>query len=194
MTIWRTRAATSCLALLGFISLLSIPEPGSLVTDVMPAIPTQAPPQLFLPDDLGTLPLIYGDSFTPSVIANQLKHGAVVLPLGYDFGEAGNVLVAAHSSGEASFGSYRFAFGQLAELAVGEQFVVGAHGNRYTYQVYDTEIVWPHQIDHLPATSRSTVTLVTCWPLWTDLQRLLVHAELISLKEERDLLPQDARP
>jgi len=179
MKIWRTRAAASCLVMVGFLSLMKVPVNEPLHSSSF-IESTVAEPELILPNELGTLPLIYGDSFSPSVIANQLKHGAVVLPLGYDFGEEGNVVVAAHSSGAISYGPYRFAFGQLAELTVGENFFVQANGQRYAYQVYDTEIVWPHEIDHLPRSGAATVTLVTCWPLWTDLQRLLVHAELVT--------------
>jgi LPXTG-site transpeptidase (sortase) family protein len=126
------------------------------------------------------LPLLYSDTLEEESIQQQLKAGAVVLPLGTSFGEPGNVVITAHSSGTAAFGEYRFAFAKLGELKKGEEFRITTPTAVYTYRVYSSEIVWPHQVDKLPRDDRSTVTLVTCWPLWTNFKRLLVHSELVN--------------
>lgn len=128
------------------------------------------------------LPLVYSDTLEEQQLQEYLKQGAVVLPLGTTFGEPGNVVVTAHSSGTAAFGEYRFAFARLSELEAGQEFTIATPQATYTYKVYAKEIVWPHQVDKLPNDDRSTVTLVTCWPLWTNFKRLLVHSELV--KEE----------
>lgn len=125
------------------------------------------------------LPLIYSDTLEEEKIQEHLKQGAVVLPLGTAFGEPGNVVVTAHSSGSEAFGPYRFAFAQLSELKEGDEFNIDTPTATYTYRVYGSEIVWPHEVDKLPNDERSTVTLVTCWPLWTNFKRLLVNAELV---------------
>lgn len=125
------------------------------------------------------IPLIFSETLDEPTLQEYLKQGAVVLPLGRNFGEPGNMVVTAHSSGTAAFGPYRFAFAKLSELKTGEEFSIAHDGRRYTYRVYGQEIVWPHQVDRLPNDDRSTVTLVTCWPLWTNFKRLLVHAELV---------------
>ena len=91
-------------------------------------------------------------------------------------------MVTAHSSGTAAFGPYRFAFAKLGELTTGQEFQVNTPAATYTYRVYGTEIVWPHEVDKLPNDDRSTVTLVTCWPLWTNFKRLLVHSELVNVE------------
>jgi len=136
-------------------------------------------PELRL-DRLNTVvPLVYGDSFVEERLQQQLQEGAVVLPLGFDIGEQGGVVVAAHSSGASSFGPYRDAFASISELEVGD--VVRARtidGQWHRYEVYDSAIVWPHEIQAVPR-GAATMTLVTCWPLWTDHQRLLVHAKLL---------------
>lgn len=131
-----------------------------------------------LPDPI---PLIYSDTLDEPTIQQQLKLGAVVLPLGTAFGDPGNVVVTAHSSGTESFGPYRFAFSQLSELSVGSTYSISTPTANYNYRVYAKEIVWPHEVDKLPQDDRSTVTLVTCWPLWTNFQRLLVHSELTGI-------------
>ena len=56
------------------------------------------------------LPLVFSDTLEEAQIQEQLKRGAVVLPLGVDFGEEGNVVITAHSSGLNKMGPYRFAF------------------------------------------------------------------------------------
>lgn len=125
------------------------------------------------------LPLIYSDTLEEEQIQAYLQEGAVVLPLGTSFGEPGNVVVTAHSSGTQAFGPYRFAFAKLSELNEGDTYLVTTQQAQYTYRVYKKEIVWPHEVDKLPKDDRSTVTLVTCWPLWTNFKRLLVHTELV---------------
>jgi len=129
------------------------------------------------------LPLVYSDTLEEKQIQQYLKQGAVILPLGTTFGQPGNVVITAHSSGFESFGPYRFAFTKLGELGAGEEFQITAGTTTYTYRVYAKEIVWPNQVDRLPDDDRSTVTLVTCWPPWTNLKRLLVHSELVGVEK-----------
>jgi LPXTG-site transpeptidase (sortase) family protein len=128
------------------------------------------------------LPLVYSDTLEETQLQEHLKEGAVVLPLGTSFGEPGNVVITAHSSGTSAFGPYRFAFAKLSELQSGQEFQITTPTATYTYVVYGQEIVWPHEVDKLPNDDRSTVTLVTCWPLWTNFKRLLVHAELTGVE------------
>lgn len=137
---------------------------------------------IMLPQLEEPLPLIYSDTLDEPKVQEYLKQGAVVLPLGTAFGEEGNVVVTAHSSGTQSFGPYRFAFSKLAELKNGDEFTVQTDKAKYTYKVYGQDIVWPTQVDKLPQDNRSTVTLVTCWPLWTNYKRLLVHSELTKVE------------
>lgn len=125
------------------------------------------------------LPLVYSDTLEEEKIQEYLTQGAVVLPLGTAFGEKGNVVVTAHSSGTQAFGPYRFAFAKLADLEAGQEYSIQTPTATYTYKVYGKEVVWPHEVDKLPNDDRSTVTLVTCWPLWTNFKRLLVHSELV---------------
>lgn len=129
------------------------------------------------------LPLIYSDTLEETAIQQYLKQGAVVLPLGTSFGQPGNVVITAHSSGFESFGPYRFAFAKLGELEVGQEFQVATNATTYTYRVYNKEIVYPHEVHKLPQDNRSTITLVTCWPIWTNFKRLLVHSELVGVEK-----------
>lgn len=149
---------------------------------VLPAIDRATTSVIELPTLNDPLPLVYSETLDEPQLQEHLKSGAVVLPLGTSFGEPGNVVITAHSSGTEAFGPYRFAFAQLAELSEGDEYVITTPTAHYRYRVYATDIVWPHEVDRLPHDDRSTVTLVTCWPLWTNFQRLLVHTELMSVE------------
>lgn len=153
----------------------------------LPPIPTARPlsnkvRNLVLPTSTNPIPLIYGQSLNEQDIQRDLTRGAVLLPIGAHPGEPGNAVIVAHSTGLVSVGPYRFAFTSLAQLQPGDQFMIVGTGLVHTYEVYATDVVWPHQVDRLPHSDESTVTLVTCWPLWTDRQRLLVHARQIDVQ------------
>jgi len=147
------------------------------------ALPSVAPETSVLEMKLleDPLPLVFSETLDEPTLQEYLKEGAVVLPLGTTFGEPGNVVITAHSTGTTSFGPYRFAFAKLSELKAGDEFSVRTPKATYTYKVFGDEIVWPHEVDKLPNDDRSTVTLVTCWPLWTNFKRLLVHGELVNV-------------
>jgi len=158
-----------------------------LAPNTTPPVPSPAPldptnqSAIILPSLTQSLPLVFSSTLTEAIIQQHLLAGAVVLPQGTSFGEAGNVVITAHSSGPASLGPYRFAFARLAKLERGTEYTINTPQASYQYRVYAKEVVWPHQVDHLPQDKRSTVTLVTCWPLGSDQKRLLVHSELVSI-------------
>jgi LPXTG-site transpeptidase (sortase) family protein len=147
------------------------------------ALPSVAPETSVLEMKLleDPLPLVFSETLDEPKLQEYLKEGAVVLPLGTTFGEKGNVVITAHSTGTTSFGPYRFAFAKLSELKAGDEFTIRTPKGTFTYKVFGDEIVWPTEVDKLPNDDRSTVTLVTCWPLWTNFKRLLVHGELVNV-------------
>lgn len=98
-------------------------------------------------------------------------------------GEIGNTVLSGHSSGDIFMNSdYKFVFAQLHKLEVGDKIYAHYNGKRYTYAVTGTEVVYPNQVDKLvyDTNGKPVMTLITCTPLGTALQRLLVTAEQIS--------------
>lgn len=98
-------------------------------------------------------------------------------------GEAGNTAIAGHSSGDLFLKSdYKFIFAQLHKLEPGDKIYAHYNSKRYTYAVTGTEVVYPEQVDKLvyDTAGKPVITLITCTPLGTALQRLLVTAEQIS--------------
>ncbi|MEI6054222.1 MAG: sortase [Candidatus Saccharibacteria bacterium] len=97
-------------------------------------------------------------------------------------GQIGNTVIAGHSSnGLFQKGDYKFIFVQLEKLAKGDTIYANYNSIRYTYSVTRIEIVGPNDVQKLVyETNKPVMTLITCTPIGTDKQRLLVIAEQIS--------------
>ncbi len=67
----------------------------------------------------------------------------------------------------------------LDKLVKGDQMTVFWQGKDYIYQVSETKIVPPTDVGVLAATEKTTLTLITCDPIWTQKNRLIVVAELV---------------
>lgn len=97
-------------------------------------------------------------------------------------GQVGNTVISGHSSNDIiDAGSYKFIFARLDSLSNGDLVYVNYKNQRYTYQVKKKEVVAPSEVDKLVYdTKKPVLTLITCTPLGTSLNRLLVTAEQIS--------------
>lgn len=97
-------------------------------------------------------------------------------------GEIGNTVLSGHSSNDLfDAGDYKFIFAQLDKLVVGDTLYANYGGKRYTYVITKTEVVKPSEVSKLVyPTSKPFMTLITCTPLGTARDRLLVTAEQVS--------------
>ena len=97
-------------------------------------------------------------------------------------GQNGNVPIAGHSSNDfTDAGAAKFIFARLEQLTKGDTFYLNYEGTRYTYTVSEIKVVSPAQVSELQVgTDKPYATLITCTPLGTALNRLLVFGEQIS--------------
>ena len=97
-------------------------------------------------------------------------------------GENGNFVLSGHSSNDwLDQGSYKFIFAPLEQMKEGDTFYVNYQQKRYMYKVTGTKVVAPTDVNSLATdNSKPTITLITCTPLGTALNRLLVFADQIS--------------
>lgn len=97
-------------------------------------------------------------------------------------GQVGNTVLSGHSSNDIiDQGSYKFIFARLDQLANGDTVYANYQGKRYTYTVTKKEVVKPTEVSKLVyPTDKPVMTLITCTPLGTSLNRLLVTAEQVS--------------
>ncbi len=94
-------------------------------------------------------------------------------------GEDGNTFLFAHSSLNFwKLGKYATVFNLLNKLENGDTIIIVKDGKPYLYQVYSKEIVkgWntePFDIEY----SEPTLTMVTCYPPGSTVNRLVIKAK-----------------
>ena len=113
-------------------------------------------------------------------ILNDLKNGVVqykgtALP-----GENGNVFITGHSSNYWwDDGKFKQVFALLDNAQIGERIYLAYNNQPYVYLVEDTKVVSPSQIEVLNPLDHSIVTLMTCTPVGTTINRRIVQARQI---------------
>ncbi|MEO5949164.1 MAG: sortase, partial [Candidatus Saccharimonas sp.] len=97
-------------------------------------------------------------------------------------GEVGNFALSGHSSNDwLDQGDYKFIFARLEQLVEGDTIYVNYNSVRYTYEITKKAIVKPTDVSALTQpTTKPMITLITCTPLGTALNRLLVFGEQTS--------------
>lgn len=154
-------------------------SPVSNASSVAPVAPASASSELIVPSINVKAPVIYEASTNNATIAYDLRNGVVhygstALP-----GERGNVVIFGHSSGVAwAPGDYKFIFTLLNKLSPGQQITLHYQGTRYVYVVSGSQIVPPTDMTILNTNGmQSELSLVTCTPVGTSKNRLVVHAK-----------------
>jgi sortase A len=133
-------------------------------------IPTPGPEQaigIFIPALWSSqAPVVQGDGW------EQLKRG-VAQHLGTpNPGAPGNIVLSAHND---IFGEL---FRDLDRLKVGDEIHLATATREFVYRVTATSIVEPTDVGVMSATTRPTLTLISCYPYLVDDQRIAVSAEL----------------
>ncbi len=115
------------------------------------------------------IPIVEGVS--PENLKISLGH----LPGSSLVGEIGNTVIAGHRS--HTFGYY---FNRLDEMDVNDEVVIDTGSRTYRYVVYQKKVVEPTDTSVLKRSKTlGILTLVTCHPLYSSKQRLIVHAYLV---------------
>lgn len=93
--------------------------------------------------------------------------------------ERGNVFIFAHSSDTPfNITQYNAVFYLIGKLKVGDEIIVYFQYSRYVFKVIDKKIVPPEMVDDaLRNLEGKTLTLQTCHPPGTTINRLLVIAK-----------------
>lgn len=160
-------------------------DPQNIVVDPNASLQVGPEPKVIIPKINVNVPVDY--TATPDQ-ASQLKAmengtayfgipGANSKP-----GQVGNTVIAGHSSNDfIDSGQYKFVFAPLDRLKPGDIIYLNYEGIRYTYSVTKLTVVKPTDVQALVyPTTKPELTLITCTPLGTALNRLLVTAEQVS--------------
>lgn len=128
-------------------------------------------------------PVVYTEnSFDEAKVDKALEKGVVhygTTPLP---GQNGNAVLLGHSSNNVfSPGDYKYVFVNLDKLNINDTIFLNYKGTRYTYKVtVARKVVKPSDTSILTAGKKPIITLITCTPVGTNINRLIVQAEQIS--------------
>ena len=143
-------------------------------------------PTILIPKLSVKAPIIFNlPDLTERTAQANLRNGTIHFPVSgasSSPGQNGNTVVLGHSSGDVfDGGAYKFIFVGLERLESGDLFYIDYDGVRYTYQVDRKEIISPNNISALNlGKDRPYATLVTCVPIGTNINRLLVIGRQVS--------------
>jgi len=160
-------------------------DPQNIVVDPTADIVVSAESRLIIPKINVDVPVTYDVGTDNASQMKAMEGGLAHFPIAGASshpGEIGNTVLAGHSSNDLfDVGDYKFIFAQLEKLSVGDTIYANYNSKRYTYTVTRTETVKPTEVNKLVyATDKPVLTLITCTPLGTALNRFLVTAEQVS--------------
>ncbi|MCR5572913.1 MAG: sortase [Candidatus Saccharibacteria bacterium] len=162
------------------------------------SIKTHTKPYLMIPKLNIEVPVIFGakndvnsmNIAMDSGVANFSVPGASAKP-----GEIGNFVISGHSAGNIyQQSNYKFIFSGLTRMKQGDLIYMDYNNTRYTYKVTGTRTVKPTDVASLRKIAKDNegkpmITLITCVPLGTSRERLLVYGEQISPSYENAVTP-----
>jgi LPXTG-site transpeptidase (sortase) family protein len=93
-------------------------------------------------------------------------------------GQIGNVFISGHSSYYWwNEGSYKEVFALLDKLEVGDKITINYDNIQYNYEVVSKKVVGPNDLSVLEQGTGHNLSLMTCVPVGTNLNRLVVLAK-----------------
>jgi sortase A len=160
-------------------------DPANLIIDPSTDIAVSPDPKLIIPKINVDVPVLYDTQPDYNSQMKAMQNGVAWFGIpGADSkpGQIGNTVLSGHSSNDViDQGSYKFIFARLDHLEKGDTIFVNYNSKRYTYTVTSKVVVQPTDVSKLVyTTDKPLLTLITCTPLGTSLNRLLVTAEQVS--------------
>ncbi len=160
-------------------------DPQNIVVDPTASLKVSSEPRLIIPKINVNVPVNYNTTPDQPSQLKAMENGVAWFGIpgaNSKPGQVGNTVISGHSSNDfIEGGNYKFVFALLERLKEGDVFYLHYEGTRYTYTVTKTRVVKPNQVNALIyKTTKPEVTLITCTPLGTALNRLLVTAEQVS--------------
>lgn len=160
-------------------------DPANIIVGPSAEIAVSSDPKLIIPKINVDVPVDYTAKSDYDSQMKAMENGVAYFGIpgaNSKPGQIGNTVISGHSSNDIiDQGSYKFIFARLDHLANGDTVYLNYKGKRYVYAVTKKEVVKPTEVNKLVyTTTKPVLTLITCTPLGTSLNRLLVTAEQIS--------------
>ncbi|MBI2589792.1 sortase [Candidatus Berkelbacteria bacterium] len=135
---------------------------------------------LLVPKIKARAPIVWRSSSDEKIMLENLQsgvahYGFTALPNE----ETGNVFITGHSSYYWwDKGKYKTVFALLDKLVAGDQALIQFENKVYVYEVRDSVVVKPADVSVTDATEKPILSLMTCVPVGTSLNRLIVRFDL----------------
>lgn len=143
---------------------------------------------LFIPKINVNAPISWDIANEDGPVQSALQKGVVNLKGTAHPGERGNVFVTGHSSNYLwAKGDFKNVFALLNKLVVGDLVYIKYKKNIYIFRADSINIVKPSDTKVLASGEGSYLTLMTCTPVGTSLNRLIVKAVQIDPNPERNI-------
>jgi len=160
-------------------------DPANIIVNPSTDVAVSPDPKLIIPKINVDVPVNYDTTPDYDSQMKAMENGVAWFGIsGADShpGQIGNTVLSGHSSNDIiDKGDYKFIFARLDQLASGDTIYVNYQGKRYSYTVTKKEVVKPTDVQKLVyKTDKPILTLITCTPLGTSTNRLLVTAEQVS--------------
>ncbi|MEO7904925.1 MAG: sortase [Candidatus Saccharimonadales bacterium] len=160
-------------------------NPANVIVDPTSELAIGDEPKLIIPKINVDVPVDYNAKPDHDSQMAAMSHGLAYFGIpgaNSKPGQIGNTVISGHSSNDIiDQGQYKFIFARLDVLKTGDTIYANYEGKRYVYVVTKKEVVKPSQVSKLVyKTDKPVMTLITCTPLGTAINRLLVTAEQIS--------------
>lgn len=160
-------------------------DPQNIVIDPSSSTAVSSEPRLVIPKINVDVPVVYNVGYDHDSQMDAMQHGVAhfAIPGANSVpGQIGNTVLSGHSSNDLfDPGDYKFIFAQLDKLQTGDSIYVHYNSVRYTYTINKKEVVKPSNVGSLLGmTDKPYLTLITCTPLGTATNRLLIKAEQVA--------------
>lgn len=179
-----------------FLAELEVEEP---IPAVQAQLPTFEDSFIASGEDISSTP-VPTPSATPTTVTNHLVIAGANINMPVFLGETektlnkGGWLFPTTSRPELGGNSVIFGhrymyrppksntFWNLDKVKIGDEMVLYWKGKEYKYKVSETKIIEPTDLSVIRRTTDSRLTVITCTPLFTTKQRLVVIGSLVSVK------------
>jgi len=122
-----------------------------------------------------------GEKELENIFMKELEDWVVRYPGSTKPGKPGNTFIFGHSSNYPWIKwDYNDVFANLDNLKFWDEVIVYYGQNKYTYKIKEKKVIRPGNTKILKRNkAKDELTLMTCWPIWTTLNRLIVIWELV---------------
>ena len=125
-------------------------------------------------------PIVWNVQNTSSDVTSGLQKGTIHLAGTALPGQIGNVFITGHSSNYPwAKGKYNSIFALLGKLVTGDLIRVRYHDQDYIYKVSGSKVVKPDDLTSLKQGNQSILSVMTCTPVGTSINRLIVTAKQV---------------